>query len=144
MGGYLRLEERGVRIISTTDQARDAAVRLGIPADSITVLPGDARSTLTEAVVVRDYLSDKPETDTLILVSSPAHMRRASMIFKAAFRDSETPLVIGCSPSAYSSFKAEKWWRSKEDIQVVLSEYVKMASFVLFEKRVLKKDLQTN
>ena len=144
MGGYLRLEERGVSIISTTDQARDAAVRLGIPADSITVLPGDARSTLTEAVVVRDYLSEKPETDTLILVSSPAHMRRASMIFRAAFRDSETPLVIGCSPSAYTSFRAEKWWKNKEDIQVVLSEYLKITSFVLFEKRVLKKDLQTN
>ena len=107
MGEYMKLEARGVSMISTTDQARDAAVILGIPADSITVLPGDARSTLTEAIVVRNYLSDKPETDTLILVSSPAHMRRASMIFKAALKDAGTPVYIGCSPSSYSSFNAE-------------------------------------
>ena len=139
MGEYKRLEERGVSVISTTDQARDAAVKLGIPADSITVLPGDARSTLTEAIVVRNYLSDKPETDTLILVSSPAHMRRASMIFRAAFRDVDKPVYIGCSPSTYSDFDAKHWWRRKEDIQTVLSEFVKMGSFLLFEKKGLKR-----
>ncbi len=140
MGEYRRLEARGVSVISTTDQARDAAVKLGIPVDSITVLPGDARSTLTEAIVVSNYLSDKPETDSLILVSSPAHMRRAYMIFKAAFRGSETPVYIGCSPSSYSDFNAEKWWRRKEDIQDVLSEFVKMGSFILVERRGLRNE----
>lgn len=139
MGEYMKLEARGVSVISTTDQARDAAVILGIAADSITVLPGDARSTLTEAMVVSNYLSDKPETDTLILVSSPAHMRRASMIFKAALKDAGTPDYIGCGPSSYSSFNASRWWRSKEDTQTVLSELVKMDSFVLYEKRRLRR-----
>jgi uncharacterized SAM-binding protein YcdF (DUF218 family) len=139
MGEYKRLEERGVSVISTTDQARDAAVKLGIPANNIAVLPGDAQSTLTEAIVVRNYLSDKPETDTLILVSSPAHMRRASMIFRAAFRDVDKPVYIGCSPSTYSDFDAKHWWRRKEDIQTALSEFVKMGSFLLFEKKGLKR-----
>ncbi|MBE0666575.1 MAG: YdcF family protein, partial [Bacteroidales bacterium] len=120
------------------EQARNSAVALGIPADSITVLPGDARSTLTEAAVVRDYLKLTPGIDTLMLVSSPAHMRRASMIFKTAFRNSETPVYIGCSPSSYSDFDPKHWWRKKEDIQTVLSEFIKIGSFVLFEKRELK------
>lgn len=137
MGPYKILESRGADILNTTEQAHNSAVILGIPADSITVLPGDARSTLTEAAVVRDYLKFNPGIDTLILVSSPAHMRRASMIFRAAFRNSETPVFIGSSPSTYSSFNPEMWWRRKEDIQSVLSELLKIGSFVVFEKKKL-------
>ena len=104
MGPFSTLEARGANIISNTEQARNACIALGIPADSITVLPGDARSTLDEAIVVRDYLSRCATMDTLLLVSSSAHMRRASMIFRAALCDSETPVYIGCSPSTYSRF----------------------------------------
>lgn len=138
MGAYKRLEEKGVNIISKTKQARDAAVELGIPGDSITLLPGDAESTLTEAVVVRDYLAANTGYDTLLLVSSPTHMRRASMIFRKTLGDFKTPIYIGCSPSVYSDFDADRWWRDKEGIQDVLSEYLKIVSFVLIERRSLR------
>ena len=69
-------------------------------------------------------------------------MRRASMIFKAAFRDADMPVFIGCSPSTYSDFDAKYWWRGKEDIQTVISEFVKMASFVMFEKRDLRVSVE--
>ena len=138
MGPYRELESRGASIVRTTEQARDASVALGVPADSIVMLPGDARSTLDEAIAVRDYLKLNPSLDTLILVSSPAHMRRAYMIFRAALRNSPQKIFVGCSPSSYSDFNPGKWWRRKEDIQSVLSEYVKIISFVLFEHRQLK------
>jgi uncharacterized SAM-binding protein YcdF (DUF218 family) len=138
MGAYRGLEERGVSIISKTTQARDAAIGLGIPADSITILPGDARSTLTEAVIVSKYISDNRGTDTLILVSSSYHMRRAEMIFRKALKDAPGPIFVGCSPSAYTRFNADRWWREKEDIQHVLTEYLKIMSFRLIEKRNLK------
>jgi uncharacterized SAM-binding protein YcdF (DUF218 family) len=142
MGPFSTLEAKGADIISNTEQARNAVIALGIPADSITVLPGNARSTQTEALIVRDYLADNTCIDTLILVSSPAHMRRASMIFKAAFRDAKTPVYIGCSPSIYTDFDAEHWWRGKEGIQTVLAEFVKIGSFVVFEKRDLRVSVE--
>jgi uncharacterized SAM-binding protein YcdF (DUF218 family) len=138
MGPFSTLELRGADIISNTDQARNSAIALGIPADSITILPGDARSTQDEAIVVRDYLSRCTTVDTLLLVSSSVHMRRASMIFKAAVKNNDHPVYIGCSPSVYSDFNADKWWRDKEGIQSVLTEYVKMGSFVVFEKKKLR------
>lgn len=138
MGPYRLLESRGAEIIRTTRQAYDAAVDLGVPADSIILLPGDARSTLSEAMIVRKYLKDISSIDTIILVSSPAHLRRASIIFKNAFRNLPEPVFVGCSPSAYSSFSPDKWWRRKEDIQTVLTEYLKTGSFLLIEKRQLK------
>lgn len=140
MGAYRGLEERGVSIISKSEQARDASVKLGIPEESVTVLPGDARSTLTEAVIVRDYLKTDPDIDTLILVSSPTHMRRAAMIFNKALKDLDRPVYVGCSPSAYSNSNTGRWWRHKEDIQDVLSEYLKTVSFILIEKRSIKRE----
>ncbi len=140
MGAYRGLEERGVSIVSKTAQAKEAAVKLGIPEERITVLPGDARSTLTEAIRVSEYLASDPGIDTLILVSSPTHMRRAAMIFRAAFKDLDRPVYVGCSPSAYSDFNAGQWWRHKEDIQDVLSEYLKTLSFILVEKRSFNRE----
>ena len=140
MGPFKRLEERGVSIISNSEQAANSLVALGIPADSITVLPGDARSTLDEAMVVRGYLADSYTADTILLVSSASHMRRACMIFNKAFKESGMPVYVGCSPSAWSSFNPEKWWRRKEDVQSVMSELVKIGSFVVFEKKKYRAD----
>ena len=139
MGPFKRLEERGVSIISNSEQAASSLVALGIPTDSITVLPGYARSTLDEALVARGYLEDSNTADTILLVSSAAHMRRAYMIFNKAFKESDMPVYVGCSPSAWSSFNPDKWWRRKEDVQHVLSELAKIVSFRLVEQRKLKR-----
>jgi uncharacterized SAM-binding protein YcdF (DUF218 family) len=144
MGSFSILESRGVDILSNTEQACKSAISLGIPVDNITVLQGDARSTINEAVIICDYLADKPEIDSIILVSSPTHMRRASMIFRAAFKTKGIPVYISCSPSRYSDFMPERWWRRKEDVQSVLSEFVKIGSFVVLEKRKLKTGKQKN
>ena len=139
MGPYRQLESRGAKVIRTMQQAHDAAIVLGVPADNIEMLPGDARSTIDEAQAVRDYLEDNPGIDTLLLVSSPYHMRRSSVIFNAALRDLPFPVYVGSSPSSYSGFNPDKWWRRREDIQSVLSEYMKITSFVLFERRAINK-----
>ena len=139
VGAYRVLEERGAHIISNSTQARNALVVLGIPEDSIVILPGDATSTQMEAEIIRDYLANSPAIETVLLVSSPAHTRRASMIFRAAFKSLEHPVGVYCSPSSYTTFYAEKWWRSREDIQKVLMEYLKLGNFVLFERRQLRR-----
>lgn len=140
MGPYRQLESRGAKVIRTTQQAYEAAVVLGVPADKIAMLPGDARSTIDEAQAVRDYLADKPGIDTLLLVSSPYHMRRSAIIFNAALRDLPLAVYVGCSPSSYSGFNPDKWRRRREDIQSVLSEYTKIVSFELFERRGINKN----
>ena len=137
MGAYKRLEARGVKFIGDTEQAKNALTALGVPADSITVLPGDALSTLSEAIITRKYLTGNPAIDTLMIVTSATHSRRASMIFRTAFRKKDIPVCVITVPSEYSGFEPGKWWRRKEDIQKVLSEYVKIASFFFIEKKWL-------
>jgi len=141
MGGYKGLTDRGVKIISHTSQAVSSLVALGVPADSITILPGDARSTLDEAVIVRDYIGTNPGLDTLILVSSPYHLRRSSVIFGKAFKEAGLTVFTGTSGSGtYTGFDADRWWRSKEDIQHVLTEVIKIGSFMTVEGRRLKRE----
>ena len=137
---YKDLESRGVSILSNSDQTRNALVSVGIPADSIILLQGhETRSTLTEALTIREYLLNKPEIDTILLVSSAQHTQRASMIFKSAFRNSENPVSILSSPSKYTNFNAERWWENRQGIQSVLSEYLKMLNFLLIDKWKLGK-----
>jgi len=151
MGAIRTLEERGVKLIPNSTQASNALTALGVPADSILILPGDASSSRMEAEMVRDYLltlSDMdpqshmdPQSgiDTLLLVSSAWHTRRAFKIFNAACKSLDEPPVVRCSPNPYTAFDPEKWWKSKNDIQSVVTEYLKLANFVFFERRELRR-----
>lgn len=131
------LEERGTSILSKTGQSLKAGISLGIPADSIIVLGSGSSSTQMEASVIRDYVIQTPSIDTLILVTSSFHTRRASMIFKSAFRKAGREVYISTSPSKYSSFEGDAWWKSKEGIETVLLELLKISNFILFEKSKL-------
>jgi len=138
MGPYKTIQKRGATIISNTRQICNAAISMGVPPDSIVILDGDARSTLSEVVIVRDFIAGNRLIDTLILVTSAPHTRRAGMIFESAFRANDMQIEILCSPSVYSAFHAERWWKDKEGIQDVLSELIKIGNFLIFEKKQLK------
>ena len=137
MGAYRELEKRGADIISNSEQAASALTALGIPADSILILPGDARSTQTEAIIVRNYLKKMPGIDTLTLITSTDHSRMAYIIFSKAFRKAGLPVIVLSNPSSYSSFNPTGWWNRKEDTQAVFMEYVKLMDFWLIDNKSL-------
>jgi len=132
------LEERGIYLPSQSSLVHDALVTLGIPSDSISILSADATSTQQEAEVVRDHLLSGSGCDTLLLVSSSTHTRRAYKIFETALKPLEESLSLYSCPSTYTTFTSRDWWKCKDDIQDVIMEYLKFANFVLFEKRHLK------
>lgn len=134
MEGFHDLRKRGSPIVSNTDQCYNALVYLGINEEFINVLPGSARSTIQEALIIKDFIKSNPSVDTLILVSSPSHTRRASMIFSKILKHYEVPAVIYTSPGEKSTFNAARWWKSREDIQYVLTEYVKILSFLFIDQ----------
>jgi uncharacterized SAM-binding protein YcdF (DUF218 family) len=133
------LEERCGRQPTNTEMARLRLIRLGVPADSIVILPGNASSTREEAETVRDHLRTEPGIRSVLLVSTALHMRRASKIFRAAFHPLEQPREVYCSPSAYSHFNAEEWWKHRNDIEGVVYEYLKLVNYALFERHALRK-----
>ena len=134
LGGYQKLVDKGINIVSNTEQMVNSMVFLGIPLEKIVVLPGYANSTQMEACIVRDYIRRSNTIDTIIVTSSNYHMRRASMIFRSELKDKEHPVCVFVYPSAYSEFDPEKWWKNRKGIKTVLLEYAKLFAFHAFDR----------
>ncbi len=133
--GREALEERGVSIPRQSKLSINALSELGIPDSLMLILPGDAASTRDEADTIAAYIiAYEPDIKSVILVSSAAHMRRASMIFRDAFKDHQLEIRVMCAPSKYSGFYPEQWWKYRENAKDVFLEYVKIANFQLYER----------
>ena len=97
-------------------------------------IPGRAASTRAEAQITANYLKQNPQIDTLIIVSSAAHMLRAGMIFNDTFNDHNLNVIVLSVPSKYSGFNASHWWKHRESAKQVFYEYLKLISFVMVEQ----------
>ena len=129
------LKQHDVIIPNKASLSIDALYQLGIDKSHIVLLPGAAASTRDEAEILSVYLQkNELSIDTLIIVSSEAHMRRSMMIFEDTFNDNNLNAIILSAPSKYSGFNAKKWWTDRESAKQVLMEYTKIASFLLVEQ----------
>ena len=123
---------KGIPLDGQTAIARKALTGLGMPADSIIILPGDAKSTQDEAVAVRNYLEKHPEVDTLLLVTSSYHSRRAALTFEKEFSLLSHPVIVISCPSKYTGFDDKTWWKDRESAKQVFFEYLKLVNTRLF------------
>lgn len=128
------LVQYNVHIPNGAELSKQALTQLSIPDSLITIIPGRAASTRAEAEITANWLKQNPHIDTLIIVSSAAHMRRASMLFKDTFKDNNLNTIILTVPSKYSGFNAKHWWKHRESAKQVFMEYVKITSFLLIEQ----------
>jgi len=125
--------KKGIPLDGQTAIAQKALIGLGIPADSIIILPGDAKSTLDEAVAVSHYTEQHPQFDTLLLVTSSYHSRRATLTFNKEFRHLPHPVTIVSCPSKYTGFHSKDWWKDRESAKLVFLEYLKLVNTWLFQ-----------
>ncbi len=125
------LAQYDVHIPNFAELSKQALTQLSIPDSLITIIPGRAASTRAEAQITANYLQQNPHIDTLIIVSSAAHMRRAMMIFEDTFDDHNLNITLLSAPSKYSGFNAKIWWKDRESAKQVFMEYTKIASFLL-------------
>jgi len=132
--GYDLVVSKGVKIPHDSEIAKEVAVQLGVPAEKVTILPGDALSTQDEAIEVRKYLNRQKEIDSLIIVTSKYHSGRAKKIFiKSMSSMNREVRVISC-PTQYDDFNDERWWQSREDLKQGVQEYLKLFHFYLREQ----------
>lgn len=144
------LKSRGITIKSSSQQMANAAIQLGIHPDNLIIIPGDAQSTQMEAQQLHQFLEGNNqilkldtlsgelvpitaaysqsylnELDTMIFVTSPSHTRRAYRVFVNEFKHAESPMVFLVSPSPYDSYTGKAWFKSREEIQIVVTEWIK-------------------
>ena len=111
---------------------KKALMDMDFLSENITILPGDAKNTYEEAVAVRKYLYNNPGLDTLILVTSNYHSRRASITFEKELSLLNRPTVLISRPSKYSYFNSKGWWKDNKSFKIVFYENLKLLYIWLF------------
>lgn len=111
---------------SAVDTSRSVLEQLGVPATAIRTIPGEVSSTRGEAKATAQYLLNNRDIQSVILVSSPYHMRRATRTFRREFRKTDIHCAIIPRASAYSDFNARRWWSHRDSAIAVALEYTKL------------------
>jgi len=133
--GYELLESRNVSIPEDTDLNKSVGIQLGVPEKAFIILPGGAQSTQEEAEHIRGYLKANPKMDSIIVVSSRSHTARAARIFQRTLnRNNHNHITILARPSRYDTFNARAWWKSREDTEQVVYEYIKLVVFYTIDR----------
>lgn len=130
--GYEELQERGITISGDVDNSHTVLVESGVDEEDITIIPGAAQSTQDEAVAIVQYLKNRRDVDTILLVTSKFHSHRSELIFNKALADLD--VEIYSAPTPYDPFQARGWYKDREDIQSVVTEYIKLANYFVLER----------
>jgi uncharacterized SAM-binding protein YcdF (DUF218 family) len=101
-------------------------IQLGVPIKDI-FSEKQSESTVENALHARRLLEEMGFRSAIV-VTSPTHTRRASIIFNKTFTSKMTALVS----SDPKTFQPEGWWRDPRRRRAVLREYFQIGWYLLF------------
>ena len=122
---------RGIHLPNNADKMRYLLTELGVADSLITTIPGNVRSTVEEARLLKTWLKQHPDVDTILLVTSAYHTRRTAITYRRTLRRLDQPPVLITTANAHSDFQARKWWRCRESAKRVAMEYSRLVFFRL-------------
>jgi uncharacterized SAM-binding protein YcdF (DUF218 family) len=131
--GRKEIKSRGIILPNDAIKNKSIALQLGISDSVITIIPGNANSTYDEAKILLNYLNNKPEIESIIIVSSSYHMRRAGNIFRTELAKCNHDVKIILAPSKYTEFNAKEWYSDRQSRKIVVFEYIKLLNYYLFD-----------
>ncbi len=113
--------------VSSAELMKRDAVRLGVPAEAILVEPLSA--TTEENADFTAALMERRGLHTAILVTSPFHQRRASILFSQAF----APLGLSFRnhPAVDPRWDPDRWWLSDPPRRQTLVELAKLGAVIV-------------
>ncbi len=106
---------------------RNAAVVAGLPTEHTLAL-NVGTSTYEEFEALLAY-SIEQGFDTVIVVSSPFHLRRIGRVFRKPFRKAGITVLLHGAPS--TTFHEETWWEAEDGLIMLNNEYVKLVYYWL-------------
>jgi uncharacterized SAM-binding protein YcdF (DUF218 family) len=118
---------RLARLPSPQDTAQAALVALGVPGRAVLRLQPEAQNTVEELAVIADAAAARG-FHRLIIVTSPSHTRRVRTIWDARHRAAAVAVI---HPTAYETFDARRWWRSRHGVEEVVHELGGILNFRL-------------
>lgn len=124
------LRARGVSLPEHHEQNVNVARQLGVPVEAITVMPKPTGSSFAEIQALVTYLRQE-RIQSILLVTSQAHARRASLIFRRLARGD---VQFAICPSRYDPFTADRWWHQRAFVRRVAIEYGKLLTYLFFDR----------
>jgi uncharacterized SAM-binding protein YcdF (DUF218 family) len=116
--------ELGHPVVHPHQLRREILDRLGVPATATAEFGRSHISTTAEAESLRQYLGDRAAK--VILVTSPFHARRATIIFQRVMPRAQ--FLVALTPEYRLS---DPWWREQGSAQLTMSEVTKLIFFWL-------------
>lgn len=122
---YFRLtDDLGVYFPRTEKMQKDVLLKKGVAEKDIHIVGHDCKSTIDEVEIANAIF--KGDNCNILVVSSPYHVKRAQMIFKAKMKHCRY-VILG---TPYESF-ATKWWTDQDSARNVLLEVAKIIHYKL-------------
>lgn len=121
--GQKLLEEMAIPYPPQEHLYQEILVRKGVPQDRIRILGKSLLSTVDEATAARDV--DAGPLRTILVVTSPYHVRRVKMTFGAIAPGLRTVVVA----NPHEPFP-EHWWTDQDVARNVVLETIKIAYFM--------------
>jgi len=122
------LLEKGVKIPEGYDINKIVLTSLGVSDDDIESLDKRVQSTYEEASAVKNFVRENGY-DSLILVTSKTHSRRAYLTFRS-FLGNEIEIIN--KPTKYDDFNPDTWWTKRKDAKQLFFEYIKMLFYSIY------------
>jgi uncharacterized SAM-binding protein YcdF (DUF218 family) len=119
--GWSQPEQRNPLFV---ERARDELQRQGVPAGTIDILPGVVQSTHDEAVLLRKTASER-NWQSLLVLTSPYHSRRALWTFRNEFQNSGVALGLTIVRNGHQTPSPWFWWLTPNGWRMVAGEYAK-------------------
>ena len=113
--------------LTYADNMRRQATSLGVPKRSV-ILQDRSRSTMEDIQFSLPILQ-KLGVKKVILVTSPTHIRRSSLVARKYFTHSGIKVIA--YPAQRSEFNPEHWWTRHEDTQPVIWESLALVQYLL-------------
>jgi uncharacterized SAM-binding protein YcdF (DUF218 family) len=117
------LREQGGRYPEASDLFMETLKHLNVPESACTVGNRAVDSVWEEAEELREWVLRK-EIRSMIIVTPPYSARRTYRLFKNILDGKEVEIMI--SPSRYSGFQADTWWKRDRYVSDVIMEYLKL------------------
>lgn len=125
--GWSRSERRNPKFVELT---RNNLIAEGVPAEKIEIFPGQVSGTIDEAEALRTKI-EQAELQSVLLVTSAYHTRRALWTFTNVLHDERVQIGIVAPPTGEQTPMPFVWWLSEKGWRLVAGEYVKMVYYRL-------------
>ncbi len=129
-GGWSEIEKRNPSFV---ELARKNLIANGVPAEKIEILQPTVAGTIDEARILAEKAKAE-NLDSVLLVTSAYHTRRALWTFEKVFAESglTTDLGIDAPPAGIETPRKSFWWLSPRGWNFVAGEYVKFLAYWMF------------